>query len=338
MCRKWKMLLAVLIVCTSCLIAGCGGGGADKTASSGTGDKPTASSSSAEKNDQHPSQEEQHKKSETAENDISSGKPVTQEMIQSFRDSVTEEEMSLFIHNIAKRMRYTEAQVRDIAARMKMVGIDFSMIAQGEVAGDILSDGLSFKITPMSNEEKFSFASGTYVFVQLQKDDKSKVVAIDLSVKENSYWQPLYTLYKNDKIIGDFSDVIITLEMKEKIVGKVHEYVSNIGGNIPPKDPNGVSNLRIGVKSLTITKDALSDESKWKGNEDKPFPFPIISVWVRYNAPSEVYGVKEQEKRERFLFNRNGELLIVVPEAIHQEKEKSHYNKLLTEALKNIKL
>ena len=228
-----------------------------------------------------------------------------------------------------------------IAARMKMVGIDFSMIERGKVTADIADvfrQGLSFEIKS-TNGNNFSFVSGAHIFVQLQESDTSKVVAIDLSSKEsNKPFVPFYTLYKNDKIIGDFSDVIITSEMKEKVVGKVHEYVSNIGGNIPPKDKGtGSSNLRIGGTSLTITKDALSEESKWKGGEGKSFSFPIISVWVRYNVPSEVYGVKEQEKHERFLFNQNGELLIVVPEVI-QEKEKSHYNKLLTEALKNIKL
>ena len=325
--KKMQIIFVVLAMCVSWMVAGCGGGGSSSQTSKTPEQSQTKTSEAPKGQDK-----------EAAPSELN-GKPVTDEMLQSFRDSVTEEEMSLFT-DIAKhtKFRYNKAQVRDIAARMKMVGIDFSLIEQGKVAGDILRDGLSFKIISMSDEEKFSFAYGCYVFVQLQKDDKSKVVAIDLSVKEsNQPFNPIYTLYKNDKIIGDFSDVIITSEIKGIIIEKIQEYVSNLGGNIKKINNRGTLDIRISCTWLKITKEALSEESKWKGNDSGKFSFPIILVKVGYNAPSEVYGEKEQEKHERFLFNKNGELVIALPDFIPEQK-KSHYNKLLLEKLENVKL
>lgn len=275
-----------------------------------------------EKGNKNTQEKESPKVAEEKKNE--NGKPVTDDVLQSFRDSVTDDEMKKFF-KIAKKYQYTESQVRDFVAKMKLVGVDFSVLKEGIP----IPYGFRFYMSNhgrKSSEGNFCFATNECsVEVLTQKEDRLKIDTIFIHQRDQQ--SPLYTLYKDNNIIGDFPDVLLAPEASEKIRATVNDYISTRSGNI-------IESYLL-YTPITVTKDAFSDESKWKGGPNTQFEFVIPYCYIRYAVPSEVYGEKEKEKYSKLCFNKHGELLLAIDYPLPKEDE---YNMLLKQAVERVKL
>ena len=276
-----------------------------------------------EKGNKNTQEKESHRVAEEKKNE--NGKPVADDVLQSFRDSVTDDEMKKFL-KIAKIYQYSEAQVRDFAAYIKMVGVDFSKLSDAIK----YPNGFRFKIDSYNrrtSEGDLCFLYDCALHISTEKDNKTKVKQIFIAFQEKS--NPMYTLYLDGNITGDFSDMFLNPEAREKLNSTVEEYVSNRSGKL--KD----NRIPIMHKYMMATKDAFSDESKWKGGNSKEFGFLIPYSPVQYTVPSEVYGEKEKENYTLFLFNKNGELLLALDAPTPKEDD---FNTLLKQAVERVKL
>ncbi len=334
MCKKSRVLFFALFVTLCCLVSGCGSSSSSPItkAPEQSQTKPSSSFSPQQIVDQlqpetsvssESAQKEEAKKEDKS---LLNGKPVTDDMLQSFRDSVTEDEMKLFI-KVAKTNRYTESEVRDIAAKMKIVGIDFSLLKEGTISG---LGGISFDMSSdYRGAEDYCVLRNCGIWVKTPKNDKKKVVSIHI-IRKQQYGPaiPFYTLYNNDNIVGDFSDVLISQENIERIATTINEYVMSRGGQL-------IDNVGVSYTYITVTKDVFSHESKWKGGDQEKFSFPIIKSEPRYTEPSEVYGEKEKVRQSVFLFNKRGELLTVLHYPLPNEEQRTE---LVIQAAEKVKL
>ena len=314
--------MLILFAVLSCLSIGCG-----QETRNNTNTQPAANtqaSTTAQPNKENKDTKEKESQKVSEEKKVMNGKPVTDDVLQSFRDSVTDDEMKMFL-KIAKKYQYTESQVRDLAASMKMVGIDFSVLKEGYP----IPDGFRFDI----DSYKRTSSEGNYCYlyyecsveVLYQKDDKSKTATIFIHQRDQQ--TPLYILYKDNSIVGDFSDMLLDPDAKEKIKTTVNDYVASHSGN------NLEGNLS--HFSIEVTKDAFSDESKWKGGNNKQFGYIIPRSYIRYDVPSEVYGEKGKQKYSLLLFNKHGELLLALDYPLPKKEE---LKSLIQHAMEKVKI